>query len=347
MFFMSMIIYLILWFPFKRFVIPKLPFSEQISLFYFPFLYLISLLLSLLIIYFIHSYDPEWKSFIRNILRIKGIQLTALLTGVAVLFTLLLIIYLGQFKLIYLEISLPILIVSVVNSLGMEISLGILQEDEMPKIVTLRKPGKLDLPEDVIKEFIWEHDGNQHSLKLSIRHSLYEEQKARKRVDYPQWVEEYIVNGICGEIRVLAKELINIGKPYGSYDEVRFVLSFVQSVIQYEADKKWEYPKYPVETLSDGNGDCEDFSILGAAILKVMGYDVALLFLPQHAALGVAGADGLPGIYIEHKDNKYYYCEMTGEGWGIGQIPEKYKKEKINVSQVPSITAELNVDVSA
>ena len=118
----------------------------------------------------------------------------------------------------------------------------------------------------------------------------------------------------------MAAQLYRLGHPFGSQDEVAFVLAFVQQVITYRSEEG-EYPRYPVETLWEGGGDCEDYSILGAAILLSMGYQVALLLLPRHAALGVAGADGLPGVYAEHEGVRYFYCEMTGESWRFGELP--------------------------
>ena len=107
--------------------------------------------------------------------------------------------------------------------------------------------------------------------------------------------------------------------------KLNFVTSFVQS-LPYTEDivttSYDEYPRYPVETLFDRGGDCEDTSILAAAILDKMGYDVALLLLrkAQHMAVGIS----LPaayGSYYEYQGKKYYYLETTGDGWQIGQFP--------------------------
>ena len=83
-----------------------------------------------------------------------------------------------------------------------------------------------------------------------------------------------------------------------------------------------EYPRYPLETLFDRGGDCEDTSILVAALLDRMGYDICLLILSKanHCAVGVS-LDGVTGSYYNHDGKKYYYLETTGEGWEIGDIP--------------------------
>ena len=77
-------------------------------------------------------------------------------------------------------------------------------------------------------------------------------------------------------------------------------------------------------------GDCEDDTILAAAILKRVGFEVALLIYPEHCALGVAGADGLPGNFVHEKKSrlKYYYGESTAKGWQIGEVPMSLRNIK-------------------
>ena len=111
-----------------------------------------------------------------------------------------------------------------------------------------------------------------------------------------------------------------------------FVLRFVQEGVPYayDIDTKGmsEYWKYPLETLYDGKGDCEDTSILYAAIMKDMGYDVALLWYEDHVAVGVALTD-CSGTYYDKNGHKFYYCETTSTGWSAGQIPQKYNTAKV------------------
>ena len=68
---------------------------------------------------------------------------------------------------------------------------------------------------------------------------------------------------------------------YGSWsrqDRVDFVLSFVQS-LPYTLDDVTtgydEFRRYAVETLIEGGGDCEDTTILVAAILRGLGESTA------------------------------------------------------------------------
>ncbi len=121
--------------------------------------------------------------------------------------------------------------------------------------------------------------------------------------------------------------------------KVNFVVAFIQS-LPYTVDSVTtpykEYPRYPIQTLFDRGGDCEDTSILAATLLDRMGYDVALLHLrdARHMAVGVSTA--VTGSYYEYKGKKYYYLETTGDGWQIGQIPSSITSKSANVYPIRS-----------
>jgi hypothetical protein len=134
-------------------------------------------------------------------------------------------------------------------------------------------------------------------------------------------------------------ELLIQSKQYDDYDRINFYLNFVQDSIIYRYDNETagceEYWKFPVETLVDKNGDCEDTSVLLASILDVLDYDVALLYYSWkeddkslgHLAVGVS-LDEDYGSYVSAENGKkYFYCETTSENFLIGEKPEKIKEE--------------------
>ncbi|MBI5253524.1 MAG: hypothetical protein HY930_03890 [Euryarchaeota archaeon] len=94
-----------------------------------------------------------------------------------------------------------------------------------------------------------------------------------------------------------------------------------------------EYPRYPIETLADNGGDCEDASILTAALLSNMGYKVILISPPEHMAVGIH-IEGAYGSYYEIEGRKYFYLETTGKGWKIGEIPEEYRGAEVKIYQL-------------
>lgn len=126
-------------------------------------------------------------------------------------------------------------------------------------------------------------------------------------------------------------------KEYGSYDEVSFVLAFIQS-LPYTSDSVTsghdEYPRFPLETLVDNGGDCEDTAILFATLTLIMGYGTVYINPPEHYAVGVLGEEGLPGYYFTYKDKHYYYCETTGDGWEIGDLPSEYQDVEATIYEI-------------
>jgi len=120
--------------------------------------------------------------------------------------------------------------------------------------------------------------------------------------------------------------------------KVEYIASFVQG-LEYkkdsEVDDSYEYPNYPVETLFNGKGggDCEDKAILTANLLDNLGYETALLRLPEHMAVGVKlGEDTIRGEYYV---DDYDFLETTTPGFKCGQISEDEYKNPSNLTVYP------------
>lgn len=153
---------------------------------------------------------------------------------------------------------------------------------------------------------------------------LYREAEYRQMLDgYVPYVTEEKNNEL---VRTLAGAIAEKA-PRTPRERIEFAAAFVQEAIPYIREEG-EYPKYPVETLVEG-GDCEDKSILLAAILRAMGYRTALLLFrgnPGHMAVGVE-CPGCWGSYYQKDGVKYFYLETSSIGWSVGEIPPEYQGE--------------------
>jgi len=100
--------------------------------------------------------------------------------------------------------------------------------------------------------------------------------------------------------------------------------------------------KYPVETMADGQGDCDLFSFIAASIMKAGGLDVVLLYYEEqsHMNIGVhlssAPKDARDSVcYVTNDDTRYYVAECTGgnwkEGWRVGECPADLKQVSATV----------------
>jgi transglutaminase-like putative cysteine protease len=119
---------------------------------------------------------------------------------------------------------------------------------------------------------------------------------------------------------------------YDAYDTVSFVLAFVQSLPYTYDDVSAsfdDYPRFPIETIVDNGGDCEDTAILFATIVQILGYGAVYLNPTGHLAVGVLGGSGVHGTYWTYNNGSYFYCETTGDGFKIGEVPSEYTTAKV------------------
>jgi hypothetical protein len=136
-------------------------------------------------------------------------------------------------------------------------------------------------------------------------------------------LDDEVVKSLASNIEAAAEK-----DGFDSLQKVELASSFVQS-LEYTSDSVTtgydNWPRYPIETLVDSGGDCEDTSILLASLLDAMGYGVVIIVYPgQHAAVGVLGGSGIYGHYFDWAGGQYFYIETTGEGWEVGEMPEEY-----------------------
>mgnify|MGYP007120167640 FL=1 len=132
----------------------------------------------------------------------------------------------------------------------------------------------------------------------------------------------------------LANNLKNMAIENGITDDysiAEFITAFVQN-LEYQDDLAYtgalEYPKYPMETLYDHGGDCEDTAALLARLLSILGYGAVLLESDNHMAVGLqTSGEG----NISYEGNHYYYIETTGAGWRIGEVPDDMVGERIRI----------------
>ena len=187
------------------------------------------------------------------------------------------------------------------------------------------------------KTYSWKFNTMDFQLSHTFdpsRYAFYSNQPhtVKEYRDYINFVtkdEEEI--GVIGlKLRAAAKE-----KGFDNLTELNFIMSFVQS-LKYTEDNLTagygEYPKYPIETLIDQSGDCEDSSVLLISLVESLGYETALILIPDawegygHAAVGInlTGASGLYYILNEGGEDEigYYYAETTAPGWKLGEMPD-------------------------
>ena len=215
--------------------------------------------------------------------------------------------------------------------------------------------------EYIAKTYTWTYDGVNYELELDILYS-----------DYLHYVNAYTTSQRTSQYSTHTQSTSHDAS-FVNYDDVQdkyleVIANYIRSMTegksqQYVADviksfcssgdtggftyvydrnahNTEEYWQFPLETLYLKTGDCEDTSILFAALAKYMGYDVCLFLFTNHMAAGVTldsfTASGNTGselsgtihsITVDGKE--YYYAETTNSNWAVGDVwsseyPSKY-----------------------
>jgi len=178
----------------------------------------------------------------------------------------------------------------------------------------------------------------QASMWLSIPDASYAEYQNKaldrsRHMDYGEardyvTPDDKVIQEAAAKLRAEAD-----ARGLSALDTANMVLAFCQTIPYVtDIDSKGlaEYWKFPVETLYEGNGDCEDTSFLFASLMEAMGYDAAILFFDDHMAAGLGSSPDhvqftaygthykktVDGVTVQ-----YYYCETTSTGFSIGDLP--------------------------
>lgn len=176
----------------------------------------------------------------------------------------------------------------------------------------------------------WTHKGLPHTTQFGIHEDKYWYYKNQERGNCCDgWAKFVTPNDPT--IQTIAQDVADVSISTGDTNKAQIAINFVESMIyEYDIDyiSELEWPKYPIETIIDGRGDCEDTSFLMASILEALDYDAIILIFSDHAAVGV-WCESCTGTYYNYNGRKYFFLETTGyaDNWEVGRIWGKYAYE--------------------
>ena len=209
----------------------------------------------------------------------------------------------------------------------------------------------------VSKTYSWEYLDQDLTFTISYSYSEYDKyagtngatllkRAGNNNGSYDVIPDFIVVNSTVTEIESNLESLYeqSFGSDASGQGYAEFILAFVQECFTYTYDqtlyRQSEYYAFPMETIHNGSGDCEDTSILCAAIFVAAGYDAGVFLIPGHAIAAVAldsydsSAHAVTSSYKSKvavfslaKDGKTYYgCETTLESneYGVGYISTDY-----------------------
>lgn len=205
--------------------------------------------------------------------------------------------------------------------------------------------------DSIEKTFRWRFKQKLHSITLDIPFQKYE-WAIQSTINRSPQTQTFNSKAMAKFVTVndsvivsLADKLNNLAitNGYTDLEKVNFVMSFVQQNVYYWDDNasknQEEYWRFPIETLVDGRGDCEDSSVLFASIIENLDFDAVLLFYIiddniGHLATGVSDLIVPDGYFVSYQDKSYYYCETTSIGFTVGEKPNDITEDPEKIIQV-------------
>lgn len=186
-----------------------------------------------------------------------------------------------------------------------------------------------EVPEGfVVVQFDWLWEAEDLRLEFLVWWDLYQTYRGRLRTpfvdnyDYGAFVSDPLDDPTLGDLaELLWTRAGGANRAYADY-----ALAFVQGAIAYLADPSdVEWPFYPLETLVDGEGDCEDTAILYVSLMKARGIACQLAFVdtdddrsPDHVlALVEVSSPAVvpPGATVFELDGTLYAVAETASGY--------------------------------
>lgn len=180
-------------------------------------------------------------------------------------------------------------------------------------------------------ELSWSFEGADRRLSVQLDSAVLEgARRAEKSVllfrdlERDQWIPDYyrafidephqepLYDALLAGLRAQRDWLGLDGDRYAE-----LIVSTVQA-LTYRTDPVNLQPKFPIETVHDLDGDCDDKTLLAAALLAREGYDVAMLLFSaeEHMALGIRTNGSTYG------DSGYGFIELTTPSL-IGWVPKE------------------------
>jgi hypothetical protein len=190
------------------------------------------------------------------------------------------------------------------------------------------------------RRYDWSYEGFDAGLEIDWPSEWLEALRGLPRPLEAASYASYVISGpfedhlreLVDKIALAGRENMDLSE---RKDVLQFALAFVQHLAYYR--ERGEYPRYPMETVIDGGGDCEDTAILAAFFARHLGYDCGLLHFSNDGFLGIGRSahmdlgiretyDGeFSGTYwLDDAGNKYYYVCCNGENRRIGDFTNEF-----------------------
>ncbi len=189
-----------------------------------------------------------------------------------------------------------------------------------------------------------------YELNVSIPSTLFQYYSVQNHfvfspADFSKFVTPYTLKPIADRL-------------WQIYDNTEDYTNGVLALVHQIPYQEVTMGKYPVETLIDGNGDCDLFAYIAASILEAGGIPTVILYYKDQSHmeiavdLGAEPTDARTQVYsVTYQNASYYVGECTGgrwrDGWRVGECPTDYQDVSVQIVGVENMAQSSIAQVSA
>ena len=174
----------------------------------------------------------------------------------------------------------------------------------------------------------WEFDGKTYAIEATVPYSgIYASiHKYPNIARFNQSIQGHIEAFYTADdptLQGMASQLKEMGAGMDRRTFAEFVLKFVQNIpyiTDLESRDSDEFWKFPLETLWDGGGDCEDTAFLYGTLMGLCGYRTAFVLFKDHAMAALT-LDG-DGERVTVDGYGFVLCETSHVSYSLGRTSE-------------------------
>jgi len=192
----------------------------------------------------------------------------------------------------------------------------------------------------IFRRYEWRHAGRDFHYEAEWPKSwLQRLESLDHSYTEPDQYEHYLNNDPYeDELGEFLEEIVALGEKHLDFQENRDVFEYLLSFVQHLRclEERGDYPRYPMETIIDRGGDCEDTGILMGFIAEQLDYEFAFIHFHKDGFLGIGSFGHIDlgivasypgefsGTYWEKDGMKYYYVHCNGRFRKIGEYSGKW-----------------------
>ncbi len=211
---------------------------------------------------------------------------------------------------------------------------------------------RIKITESLYQEDIGLHyENNNNPLTLN---RMYKEMERYPTNDYTAYILEYCDDFYIQNFTMSLTENCN-----NNIECIEKISEYVFGNISYQSEKV-EYPKFPIETLVEKNGDCEDLAILGASMTYAIGIDSYLVLEDNHMVYAVDIGNGIQFIergfsfgkyesnyiHLDRVENKPIFYHKWGDIILENKLFQKKMSGNITVSNIGTRTGVVSLHIN-